>query len=331
MDHLIHMAESGCTPAQAQWLAAPEQGLVTESPDSLADEEVLKAYQKMGSFCHNVEPWHLYDPKTTLHYLVTRVQGFVADVATHNATPFLHRHLYQEHTPFCILSCFTTAVLYANRTESNTAMVMRALQGSIRQLVESEAGRLVATPTEKLARTQTLFLYQIIRLFDGDVTLRSQGEKDMPLLESWLSELCRIRGHVGDLAEPQNEEVQREIPKEWERWIFAESVRRTIVMAYSFIKLYEMMNHPESEHDPGPWAYVHRWTLSRHLWEADSASEFERMWKEKPHFIIDNYSFAKFLEHGRGEDVDEFAQVLLSVYIGVDKTTDFITSQYMEK
>lgn len=40
------------------------------------------------------------------------------------------------------------------------------------------------------------------------------------------------------------------------------------------------------------------------------------MWMEKPHFIIANYSFEKFLEHGRGEDVDEFAEILLSVSVG---------------
>jgi hypothetical protein len=37
------------------------------------------------------------------------------------------------------------------------------------------------------------------------------------------------------------------------------------------------------------------------------------MWKEKPHFIITNYSLERFLEYGRGDDIDEFAEVTLSV------------------
>lgn len=65
--------------------------------------------------------------------------------------------------------------------------------------------------------------------------------------------------------------------------------------------------------DDGFWNYVHRWTLSRHLWEADSSLEFACIWKEKPHFVITNYSFEPFLECGRGEDVDEFAEILLKV------------------
>jgi len=65
--------------------------------------------------------------------------------------------------------------------------------------------------------------------------------------------------------------------------------------------------------DQSAWACTHRWTLSRHLWEADSSFEFARMWKEKPHFIIANYSFEHFIQCGRGEDVDDFAEILLSV------------------
>ena len=96
-------------------------------------------------------------------------------------------------------------------------MVMRVLHSSVRELVDTEAGRVVATPAEKLARAQTLFLYQIIRLFDGDVILHAQGEKDMPLLQTWLGDLCRMRGHLGDLAEFENGVVRKQPPKiEWE-------------------------------------------------------------------------------------------------------------------
>jgi len=84
-------------------------------------------------------------------------------------------------------------------------------------------------------------------------------------------------------------------------------------MAQSFLNLYGMMTGtkaPEGEHDP--WAFVHRWTLSRHLWEADSSFEFARRWREEPHFVIKNYAFQKFLEYGRADDVDDFSRILLT-------------------
>ena len=128
----------------------------------------------------------------------------------------MHRHLYKDHTPPCILSCFSTNVLYTNRTPTNMAMVMRALRLHMLELVETETGRTAATSAEKLARTQALFLYQIICLFDGDVTLRAQGEKEMPLLLSWLSELCMVRENLGELVELEDSAMRAQPPKEWE-------------------------------------------------------------------------------------------------------------------
>lgn len=132
------------------------------------------------------------DPKTALHYLVDRIKAFPADIATRNAAPFMHRYLYRDHTPPCILSCFTTSMLYANRTAANASIVMKGFQKSLLQFLEVEGGRVFATPTEKPAKVQALLLYQLIRLFDG--------ERDMPLLQAWLGDLCRERENLGDLS-----------------------------------------------------------------------------------------------------------------------------------
>lgn len=56
---------------------------------------------------------------------------------------------------------------------------------------------------------------------------------------------------------------------------------------------------------------AHRWTMSRHLWEAKSKVEFARNWREKPHFVGTNYTLEHFLEYGRGDDVDEFGEIVL--------------------
>ena len=68
----------------------------------------------------------------------------------------------------------------------------------------------------------------------------------------------------------------------------------------------------EAEGETNPWDWTHRWTLSRHLWEADSPFEFARAWREKPHFIIKNFSLEYFLENGTCDDVDEFAELMLT-------------------
>ncbi|KAK0704585.1 hypothetical protein B0H67DRAFT_557360 [Lasiosphaeris hirsuta] len=321
------------SPSPNQWLVPAEEhasifatstGTATatepERPRTPATQQAQKAYHTIAfaSFCHGADPWLVYDSTSLLHYITNRVKAFPRDLAATNATPFLHRFLYRDHTPPCIVACFAASVLYANRTPANAAMVMRALHASAAELVDAEAGRSTATPVEKLARVHALFLYQVIRLFDGDIHLRAQGEKDLPLLRAWLDELCRVRDNLGDAA------GRGLPPREWERWIFAESLRRTVMMAYSVISLFSLMKDPEHE-EPGPWAFTHRWTLARSLWEAGSSFEFYRVWKEKPQFVIANYSLETFLEHGgRGDDVDDFAEILLSSYMGVDAAKEFI-------
>jgi hypothetical protein len=95
-----------------------------------------------------------------------------------------------------------TAVFYANRSEANMSMVMLALQDQVSHFLNTECNSAVLTPAHRLARTQVLFIYQIIRLLDGDVILRSRSEKDMSVLETWLDDLCDIRDNLDDVTEP---------------------------------------------------------------------------------------------------------------------------------
>lgn len=93
---------------------------------------------------------------------------------------------------------------------------MRAIHSNVTDLISTESHKLKAMPVEKLARTQALFLYQIIRLLDGDVTLRSQGEISIPLLETWLGELCKVRENMGGAANFDQSTKTSQSPPYWE-------------------------------------------------------------------------------------------------------------------
>ena len=51
MDPFINFMGNSITPTQDQWLLQIEQGPVTERPSSPADEEIIRAYEKMADFC----------------------------------------------------------------------------------------------------------------------------------------------------------------------------------------------------------------------------------------------------------------------------------------
>ena len=128
-----------------------------------------------------------------MHFIVQSLKGYPSTFAQDNRTPLMHRYLYKDQMPSSIRSCFTVSTLYSNMTSSNKTSVFRVLCQSLNELKRQQSAN---TPQEKLARAQALFLYQIIGLFDGDVTLRSNADRNMPLLQDWLDELCKIRENL---------------------------------------------------------------------------------------------------------------------------------------
>ena len=128
-----------------------------------------------------------------MHFIVQSLKSYPSTFANDSHTPWMHRYLYKDQMPSSIQSCFTVSALYSNMTSRNKTLVFRVLCQSLNELKRQQ---LANTPQEKLARAQALFLYQIICLFDGDLTLRSNAERDMPLLQDWLDELCKIRENL---------------------------------------------------------------------------------------------------------------------------------------
>jgi hypothetical protein len=90
-------------------------------------------------------------------------------------------------------------------------MVMQTLYQNVLELVSGTSTGMVITPTEKLARTQALFLYLVIALFlDGDVSLRKLAEREMERMTAWLGELCKIRENLGD-GDGDDQEMEWEV------------------------------------------------------------------------------------------------------------------------
>lgn len=112
-----------------------------------------------------------------------------------------------------IRACFTVCSLYSSMTDNNKTSVFRVLLQSIDELKQQATA---TTPPEKLARAQALLLYQIIRLFDGDPTLKSHADKDMPLLAKWADDLCKVRDNLGEVLEVEESRVRGDPTISWE-------------------------------------------------------------------------------------------------------------------
>ena len=88
---------------------------------------------------------------------------------------------------------------------------MQTLYQNVLELVSATSMGMAITPTEKLARTQALFMYLVIALFlDGDVSLRKLAEREMERMTTWLGELCKIRENLGD-GDGDDQEIEWEV------------------------------------------------------------------------------------------------------------------------
>lgn len=282
---------------------------------------VRKDYSKMTPMCADYAPWQLADPSSKASFTIGVFKKFHFTFAQTSCTPYIHRYLYKDNMPHWMLQAFSMCLLYTNQTASNRAIVLRVMDGNVVEL-KATAGNPTLKPQEKLARVHALMFYQTIRMFDGDITLGQQADDDMALLDSWNRDLCKTRDNLDDLA-AKGEAVGEHPPESWERWIFAESLRRTCMTCFCIQKFWAMLKTRIKASDVGHWPFDERWTLSSHIWNAQNSFDFFRAWREKPLYIISSLNFENFLKTGTGDDLDDFAYYFLALCFGVDEIKTF--------
>ncbi|KAI6093259.1 hypothetical protein F4821DRAFT_276824 [Hypoxylon rubiginosum] len=297
-------------------------GLNVASSTSASKTLTLQAYAKMLPMCEAYAPWQLSDPSSSAAYAMSVFKNFHVAFSRDNSTIYMHRSLYVSDTPRWIIQAFSVCVLYTNQTPATRGYVLRALYEQVRSLVETASGTAL-TPRDKLARVHAMIVYQTIRMFDGDITLNQQAEDDLSLLDAWTNELGKIKDNLDDLAEKDVTEIRSKPPESWERWVFAESARRTFFISAALKAFWELLKGRRSTTDIGAWRYVHRWTLSKYLWDATDPVEFFKAWKEKPIWIISSFYLEEFLRAGTKDDVDDFGLVLLTLCFGVNEMKSF--------
>ncbi|KAK1671181.1 hypothetical protein BDP55DRAFT_676606 [Colletotrichum godetiae] len=298
---------------------------------------------EMGEVCGGFQPWQIHEPNSRIGHLVSLVKNMPVVFAQTKQAPFLHRHLYRgvRETPRPLMAAYTAISAYAGMTESNKDWAMRAVCEGANEILKSGGGgngtgnvKDSSTSTtagsnitghEKLARAQALFLIQTVRCFDGDVTLRAQAERDMGVLEKWLKDLEGLRDNFDEVHLLDDGALRGRPPRSWEVWVFNECVRRTVLMGYIFTSMYQMLKSAgDFDPDIAPWLIPHRWTFSRHLWEAQSSPAFFSAWREKPMFLVNSFFVQSVAKMARPADVDDFARMFLTMTVGVEEMKHFM-------
>ncbi|KAK1659534.1 hypothetical protein BDP55DRAFT_733171 [Colletotrichum godetiae] len=133
-------------------------------------------------------------PVSVLTNFTRGLQAWVRRWVMEGHNPFIHRSLYAEgnYFPSTVQDAFAAASVYFHKTSLNEAFVHRILDERATALLASQPaaeGDSMLETRDHLARVHALYVYTIIRLFDGSVGQRAAAEEHLPTLDIWAKQL----------------------------------------------------------------------------------------------------------------------------------------------
>jgi hypothetical protein len=240
-------------------------------------------------------------------------------------TPFIHRHLYTENPPQVIQEALSACALYCGKNSEDELLVFGDISRKVRNLIDLQLPFM--SPVDLLASTQALLLYQIIRLFDGDIRQRTDAESDETTLISWTEQLL-ARGHqITPTPEPLI--LDTLTISSWNDWIFEESCRRTILTSYMLQGVYSFLKFGYDN----VTGKVNKlsFTSQAALWNAPSEFHWKDTLKNKNQFrvIIGDWDIA--MDGVKPTDIEELGMMIMACYKGMDFTCEWLRKENLSR
>ncbi|KAF2495430.1 hypothetical protein BU16DRAFT_510272 [Lophium mytilinum] len=294
---------------RADWFLAPETWAISQKFDTSADAPIGRVEMKK-------------------HVIV--LQSWFERWATTGSNPFIHPRLYSANVPACVQVAYATLASYIHRTPANTDTVLQIVEDRSNDLLLENGAILDRVGVEEwadrgeqdvdlftqLTRLHALMVYQIIGLFDGDIRARHVAEGHIAIQNSWAAKLFHSAAKalsntqtaaathlVGCLPRPSTDSQQQ-----WYLWILSESIRRTWLIAASLSPIYVALQQCFAP-CPGGVMYTNR----SGLWNAASATEWERQCSARSVGFLQRFECDRLLDDAEPADIDEFGTAILDM------------------
>lgn len=265
-------------------------------------------------------------PVSILKHWIDSVRAWLRQWINMGHNPFMHRYLYCETGfPPSLQDAWMALATYHAKTKEN--------EGSTLSIIEAKAQNLllqrlfidepfmiapVLDVQTRLAQVQSLFIFQFMRLFDGDIRQRALAEREIPTLTTWCEELWQSASVDAELSLHgglfDNESGNScSVDSVWRRWVLSESVRRIWLLVNFMHGAYLTLRDGWTECTGAP-----KFTARRGLWDATSSTD----WAEALH---DNEPlFTPFLQIDRlvsltNAEIDDFSTDMLIASVGPQK------------
>ncbi|GAD92155.1 RAS small monomeric GTPase, putative [Paecilomyces variotii No. 5] len=261
-------------------------------------------------------------------YSIKRMKAYPNVLLREGQTPFIHKKLYADAIPLPIQDALGICALYNEKNENNENLVF--------QTIRLKAGRLIETNSqpglslvERLSSVQALILFQIIRLFDGDVRQRADAENDAATLKEWTKQLqLRMESIDTTSAEVTSPSSSLTIDS-WRSWVFSESLRRTVITSHGLLGLYCFLKNgwDDSHYD---FEYL-SFCGQRALWEAPSMYYWKTALSEKLPLPIHFNRWDDDVADAKPSDIEDLGMTMMVLMKGLDYCCQWAGSEHLER
>lgn len=264
--------------------------------------------------------------RTRMQYAIDEIFAAPRRTVLEGGNPWSHSQLYRDAMPRSMQDAQACCALYLAKNHINGPVILRTICSRASELV---AEPLASTVFDLLAQTQALLLYTIIRLLDGDIYARAAAEREMSVLErAALALLPLIEFEDPDVPSGTLSLYPLGPTREfWANWVLHESARRTVLMVFYFLQMYNILRGELGMDCDPRMLLVNSWTLSAHLWEARDAVEFAQAWTDRKHFLVKQANFDEVLRDAQAEDLELYGKILLSSMMGIEEFEGWMISR----
>lgn len=297
--------------------ATSQVGPIFQRPWFLQDETWVRQHKNQDPVCTTF---------ASLEPFLDSIRDILDSWVKNGHSSIMHHRLYEYGMPPCLQEAYTTLASYNNRTKVMTPTIL--------QIADERATSLVLQDIPKkdgyeglldhLARTQALFVYEFIRLFDGSSRYRASAEKQIPTLRHWVTRTCEMAKtyqHEGYPDAKVFDSVTNHFDKEyeistklWRLWMLTESIRRTQVVVDTVLNIYQLIVQGWSDCTGAVML-----TARRGLWEAESASKWLELSRDKTPLLVPSMQPGEYLSEYNASEFDGIIHMLWKFIVGPDK------------
>lgn len=255
-----------------------------------------------------------------VEFVAKRLRLLPRTFAEQDQTIFIHRVQFQRRLSPLLQDAMSMCALYCLKCDANQTLVLNTLQQKCLSLVAT-FDILQAAPMEVLAALQSLLMYQVIRLFDGDIRLRAQAEADEPITLLWASHLrtqmCNSSRAISfgpPFSETQVTDASFESP--WVSWLDDESIRRTVIVTHMLSGIYNFL---KTGFDKPVDVRVY-FTAQAALWDAQSDVSWSIAYAEKERLEMKVTQWEEEVTKAKPADLEELAVLIMAMLWGLHST-----------